>query len=475
VTRTVDESELRVSRQIYLLCKLPLSKLDLEREAKDDPIYKVDLKNFLSALFFIASQYAGGIDTKGKYLAPSTRSMELHPLLCKAFTVFENWPNGYFAFLDWRRSQMTDTQPAAGLGKDFAGYKSALYIQLASSQLDFMRDAFKQYLSSQWDGGYTAHLRRLSETDRQNGRYASRREAKILLKIGVKGIDSLIAAGKLKAIVRSRRGSRLILIERESLREFNRELEQSLYLKQVEEVLGVSRKRILELIESGLLTALRGPIIDGCSDWRFSQSKVELLLSRVREKVQTLTKACNTVSFLMAFRKLVRVNIRLGDFVSAIINNEVSPCGNDSKQGLAGLLFLKEDISAFACEQRRVQMGEVFTASEIAKLLGVTQGVIYFFTRKGILSNQSKHCGHHSDLLISKDALELFNATYILPAKIAAQLGTVSGYLIGLLMAQGIHPISGPKIDGGRQYIFRRSDFDRVDITEIISSAKTQY
>jgi hypothetical protein len=53
-------------------------------------------------------------------------------------------------------------------------------------------------------------------------------------------------------------------------------------------------------------------------------------------------------------------------------------------------------------------------------------------------------------------------------------LGTVSGYLTSLLIAQGIQPVSGPKTDGGRQYIFRRADLDGVDIAGIISNAKTQ-
>jgi hypothetical protein len=274
------------------------------QEGGNNPLYQVDLKNFLSAIFFIASQYAGGMDTKGKHLAPRLRNAELHPLLGKALSVFDRWPDNYFAFLDWRKAQACETQSAGGLRRDFSGYKSALYGQLASSQLDFMRSAFAEYLSARWDGGYTAHLKRLDEAVRLNGKYASRREAKRLLKVGVQGIDDLIAAGRLKAVIRHRAGGRLILIERECLQKFKLELEISLYLKQVERALGVSRKRIMELVNGALLSPLRGPSVDGCSDWKFSKKEVEGLLVRARGKIKvSKSGAGNTVSFLMAFRK----------------------------------------------------------------------------------------------------------------------------------------------------------------------------
>jgi hypothetical protein len=411
------------------------------------------------------------MDTKGKHLAPSMRSGKLHPLLCKALSVFDNWPNNYFTFLDWRKREFSESHHGSGLGKDFAGYKSALYTQLATSQLDFMRSAFEEYLSSRWDGGYTAHLKRLSPAARMNGRYASRREAKELLKVGVKKIDSLIAAGKLKAVVRHRKGGRLILIERNALHEFNREIEPSLYLKQVEKILGVSRKRIIELVDGGLLSPLCGPNIDGCSDWKFSDREVKGLLAQAKEKIDvSKTTPGGTVSFLMTFRKLARVNIGVAQFLTAILNDEIVPCGNSDKLGLTALLFSKAHVSDYSCRQRRKQMGETYSAREAAKLLGVTQDVVYFLARKEILSSRSRTGERYPDLLIGRDDLEEFNLTYILPAKVAKQLGTVSGHLTGLLIAQGIQPISGSKVDGGRQYVFRRSDLDSVNINELVTA-----
>jgi predicted XRE-type DNA-binding protein len=465
---TIDSSQIQVSRRIHILCKLPVSEDAVAPSSC--PIQKLDLKHFLSAIFFIASQYLGGIDTKGKSLWPSVRNEELHLLLCKAFSVFEDWPNNYFEFLDWRKNQVNKATPAMGLRGKFEGYKSALYIQLISSQLDFMRDAFEVYLTSRWDGGYTSHLKRLGEPARQSAKYASRREAKKLLKISFEGIDRLIAAGKIKAIVRPRGRGRLILIDKESLKEFHREHNQSLYQKQVVKVLGIPHKRVLELIDYKLLNPLRGPNIDGCRDRKFSNKEVHDLLTKTRGKARAGKMGVNiTVSLSLAFRNLIRNRVGMGKFVKAILDGEISPCGVSTKTGLGGLLFLKEQISTYVCKHRREQTGETFSVSEAAELLEIAQNAVYFFVRKGILSCRKWVGERYSDILISKDDLNSFNSTYVLPAKVAAELGTVSTYLTNLIIANGIHPISGPKIDGGYLYIFRKADLNKINIVELIS------
>jgi hypothetical protein len=193
----VEDLELKVAGRIYLLCKQPTHHTYKEYSEIKNPLLGLELKNFLSALFFIASQFRGRIDTMGKHLAPSIRNAELQALLCKAWSVFEDWPHNYFTFLEWRREQMGESRAEYGLRKDFAEYKSALYKQLGAKSLDFMRRAFEEYLTTKWSGGYTAHLKRLNGVGRQDGRYASRREAKELLKIGMVSVDKLISTGRL--------------------------------------------------------------------------------------------------------------------------------------------------------------------------------------------------------------------------------------------------------------------------------------
>jgi hypothetical protein len=359
----IEDSELKVARQIHLLCRQPVSHIAEDETALINPLYKLDLKHFISALFFVASQFKGLIDTKGKYLAPSSRNAEIHTLICKAWGVFEEWPNNYFLFLQWRREQMRETRASHGLRKDFAEYKSALYKQLAIPELDFMRTAFEEYLVTHWDGGYTAHVKRLNGMAHHNGKYVSRREAKDLLRVGVQSIDKLMTVDRLKAIVKRQDKTRLILIERASLLEFKRELDQSLYLKQVQGLLGLSHKRVLELVTCGLLHPLRGPTVDGCSDWRFSEKGVKDLLDKIKKTIRSHvpTETEGTVSFLMAFRKLGRAHISMGQFIKDIFSGEVYPCEVSSKPGLDAFQFSKRLIIEYVCRlASNIKDGETF-------------------------------------------------------------------------------------------------------------------
>jgi hypothetical protein len=82
--------------------------------------------------------------TQGKHFNSRVRNVDIHSLLCKAFSVYEDWPDNYFSFLDWRRENMWNGKHCKGLRKDFGEYKQALYRQLGSTSLNFMREAFEE-------------------------------------------------------------------------------------------------------------------------------------------------------------------------------------------------------------------------------------------------------------------------------------------------------------------------------------------
>jgi hypothetical protein len=126
----------------------------------------------------------------------------------------------------------------------------------------------------------------------------------------------------------------------------------------------------MELVDAALLSPLRGPNIDGCSDWKFSKREVECLLAQAMGKARVAKNgAGNTVGFLMAFRTLTRVNVGMAQFLRAILDDEVTPCGKTTKPGLAALLFPKAEVSNYASKQRRKQVGETYSVIEAAVLL----------------------------------------------------------------------------------------------------------
>jgi hypothetical protein len=170
-----------------------------------------------------------------------------------------------------------------------------------------------------------------------------------LLKVGVQSIDTLISTGRLKAVVRTQGTTRLILIERISLLKLKHELEHSLYLKQVQQILGLTHERVLELVTYKLLNPLRGPITDGCSDWRFSEKEVKDLLEKIKKRVGSHTSKLmgEKTSFLMALRKLRRAQISMCSFIKDIIGGKIYPCEMSSKIGLNAFQFFRQQITEY--------------------------------------------------------------------------------------------------------------------------------
>jgi len=115
----------------------------------------------------------------------------------------------------------------------------------------------------------------------------------------------------------------------------------------------------------------------------------------------------------------------------------------------------------------RAAIGETFSVPEVAKCLGIGLTNTRFLITKGIIQIRRQAVKGHYDLRISKSAVDSFNSTYILPAKLAQQFNTTSARLTNLLITHGISPLCGPKVDGGKQYVFRRIDVERIDLEAI--------
>jgi hypothetical protein len=168
------------------------------------------------------------------------------------------------------------------------------------------------------------------------------------------------------------------LIERVSLLEFKHELDQSLYLKQVQGLLGLSHRRVLELVNCDLLNPLRGPTVDGCSDWKFREKEVKDLLHQIKRTVRSSKSVRNidTIGFLMAFRKLRRAQVTMGQFIKDIFSGKVYPCKVSSKPGLGAFQFSKSLITKYVRRLAwNIKDGETFCFPVKEALNGQTRNL----------------------------------------------------------------------------------------------------
>jgi DNA-binding CsgD family transcriptional regulator len=443
----------------------------------DSPLHKLGLQDFLSALFLIGSQYEGFTDTKGKHIGPSKKNLEVHRILCKSLTAFEDWPESFYTFLDHLRKEGQNSRRNWGIQRDFDKFDHALYDQLTSREFDFMRTAFEEYLIHRWDGGCASGIARIRKAAQQNSKYMPREEAKTILGISNEPIDVYLSRGKLKGIVRKHDGVRNYLIERSSVVELKRELDEALYLKQVAPILGLYTTRVLELVEADLLDLISGPELDGYGDWLFSGKSVEGLLEKLKKKIVKLprTRTKKTVSFNTAIRRLANVGVRLPQFISAILDGTVSPCAENKKlKGLRRLLFPELELSDYIWSHVRESAKDGFLVSELPDILGLTRNAAYSLVRKGILPAWQKTEDPSPKLFVTKEDFNSFVTSHVVLSKIASKLKTDAGFLARLLMKKGLKPVSGQMMDGGQRYVFKKSDLESVDLARLVAAARKQ-
>ncbi|MGB7923484.1 MAG: TniQ family protein [Pyrinomonadaceae bacterium] len=410
----VTQNHQRVTRQIFKLCGLPpFDNWNGLIEAKN-PLSTLTLVDFIRALSFVARYQNTTSNTRAVSSLMCKRKDDLHAILSQACEVFDDWPNHYSSFLESVRPQHGQPALKSGMASDFGNLYHGLYHQLSGPQFDFMRTSFEEYLVTRWDGG---HVRpnKFNGSFFEKRKYISREEASDRLHVHLSWIDGLIEEGIISTVIRKGRKS-LILIEAES---------------------------VLRLTT------------------RFKKIRAEL-------RVDQLSPACKTLGMDEAVKILKRGSVGVGKLVRLILDRELTPFAENEGEGLNCLRFTKETIMTYLRRQLLAFRGGVdnLYMPEAARLMGLSSQGAYFLAKKGIIATQPLVGDNRPHLLVSRKTIGQFNHTYISSARLSKEVKLGPYYLTKLLKERGVQAESGPKVDGGTQYIFRKPDIEDANITE---------
>jgi predicted site-specific integrase-resolvase len=410
-------------------------------------------------------------------MGSSLRNGDLHGLLCKAALVFHDWPHNYFSFLDWRKEKMISERHTKGLSKDFGEYKYSLYKQLVDSEFNFMRDAFEEYLAMKWDGGYVSGIRRLSRSLFKNRKFASKNDAKKILKVSTKAIDSWLQKGQLNGVVRSVGCQTMMLIEMASLRELDQQRkqlrEQLLDRQSASKRLGTTTEQIAVLENLKLINLVEANEILNQSG--YARDEIDALLNRLAASITKSSNRhlCDKIGLPDALRRLRRCSVALGKLLRSILNGEIRPCGMKAKLGISGLTFYEGDITAYARAQQK-QIAGALRIREAAQILKIDVNAALSLVKKGLLTSHKKRMGGRLVLMISERAITDFCSKYVLSKDLAKELDTTSTHLIGILKEEGINPVSGRTVDGGTLCVFKRAQLEGVDLHAVWSAHREE-
>lgn len=478
---SIPEEELGLAHLIYRACGLSAPEAAPADAAIKNPLHGLGLDELSSAIIFIADQLLGDKFGVGIRLLHSSTNVELHGHITKAYKVFEAWPHGFYRFLDsLREHESRSNQPQlAGLQKDFGYFYRSLYKFTRSSVFCSMQKMFEAYVKERWSGGLlNSRYAWIPKKVLNNKKYLSMAEVSKILKITENSIKRLIMRGLLKGVIRNRGKAKLILIERESLVEFQKLFDNSMNRTQVARLLNVHRSTIVELINRGILHPfLYNP--DGARNEKclFENKEIKLFLSKIEKCVRKPCQgpATEEVDMFKAVCMLSTVKYTIPRLVQAMLEGVIHPCGFREGDGLNRIVFDKEVILGVLRSHQREIRGESYSLEEAAKLMKFRYEDLIQLSKSGLLLTKKTIVNGNPASITDVNSIKRFFSEYAPNASIARDLKVSPKKLIKIMLVNNITPVTGRHFSANLPYLWRRADLKRFNLRKLVSAYNEEW
>ena len=358
--------------------------------------------------------------------------------------LLEDWPTNFQAVL----ASIHRTQQATpSLRRAFSPIYRVLYGELKAPCFQFLRDAFEFHLHENWWGLVCKRNRSLRpETVENHPRLTFKDAAKQAgtspamvrhLAQGelIESMESPLPSGRRSRSIHQREVERLALIA-----------QGMLTLTDVAQLLQLPERRIRELVSAGIVIPSVNKSSTGSAAWGFSRESV-CSLSAVVGKVSPGAVAVSINRILRTWR------LRPNEFVAlveAVMSGQL--CSTKSTASPFGAISLADEETREWLHNLRLHADGWLSVDATARILELKQQVAYELVAKGLLPSVRTTSSVRQ---ISASDLRAFQSNYVSLAELARHRRCSPRSLLAAINAV---PVSGPSVDGARQYFFRRID-----------------
>lgn len=446
-------TQTHLSRHIYQLCGILGSDED---QIGSSPIDGLELANLISLIFFTAHQNFKSSRKWTDFTVSRNNSMTDHELNA-AFNVFSNWPISYFDFLENTVRRNSRMENKTGLERDFGQYYKILYRDFLNENFSFLRSAFEYFLAEHWDGGYyNSKIRAFNSKESKS--FMAGTEAADFLNISLDQIRVLIQEGRIDGVIKQMGGRSLILARTSSINSFRKMLNSTISLEEAGRKLGISKKSVLNLVNNKCINPFRGPKADGFSCWLFHENAIDKFLKQVSDSVKMVPECREEgISFSESVRKLTSCGLSIGSFIRMVLSGEVSPIRKVLGKGLNKFIFSKEEIELITSSRLSEKKQDLLTVKDVSQMLGVKQEVAACWMDRNYVQCEIQP-GLKNRRYTTHRAVTDFRQYYVVLSELACLSHTSPRHLFEELREKGVMPISGPSVDSGRQYLYKKID-----------------
>lgn len=366
-----------------------------------------------------------------------------------------NWPYGFEDMLGAIREQRHNTS-SWKIREAMGPIYWDIYHYLKDPRFDFVRKAFESYIRDHWEAPLACRNRNIGLQLVRNHTWVPVCEAAKRSGVEPALLKRMAKGREIPTREQTRKSGRCArIVNVATVRNCAGRVQQMMTAEQTAEHLGISRKRVRQLLEAGLLTFLGGTPRAGQRWWIDPIS-----LGRCAHSGrQMATEPKNSVSVT----QLAKCSIAsAGGFVSligAIQTGELSvwvPPG--SKQEMGKWRLSKDDFVKWRPVAEKIGTSKL-SISDAAVQLGVKPEVAYALVRARLLPATTDCAGRRVAQWVDIRALSEFREQYILGTELAALARTSPKQVARRLKACGIQPIAGPGSarTSCRQYVWQRT------------------
>ncbi|MCW0236300.1 MAG: TniQ family protein [Ferrovibrio sp.] len=391
---------------------------------------------------------ATGMSRRPRPIRMLERGMVTHLLVNAGWQVCQDWPRGIHALFEQLQQGAGGRNGRYGIVKSFGRLSDWMVDRTVAPETQrVVREALEDYL----DADETIRFRTRKVSRNRTGKLVTLTQAKKRLNRSVVRVGAVLKKHKLVEAWDGGGSGAAILVQAAVVERLRGELEGLVDRKGARRILRVSRMGLAKAEMVGWLwkSAGSGPAAElfGRPSWKADglESLVDLFCracgaNRPPDRRVRLSDAISSGRFAKV------------DFEPKSLPRHLNSAWVDEKsKGLARIVLNVDRLV-----QRPQPSGGALTIPEAAIVLKVKQEVAYHLCRQGLLKT---HCelGVNGQLVSSAE-MKRFRETYVFPSQLGLDAGRHRGWAATKLMATGCKPVSGPGVDGGRQFVFRRTE-----------------
>ena len=232
-------------------------------------------------------------------------------------------------------------------------------------------------------------------------------------------------------------------------------------------LLGVKAPSLRRLVIAGHVPAWQGPTVDGYSRYIFDAR----VIAQFIDKFDALPITTSTDVAMPDYTRcmLSRVNVGVVGLVDAVLSGRLPIARFERRIGIAGLQFSKLELDRFI-EAQSLQVESHIELTRLAKDMGLYYEALLRLARAGhFVANKIRLPSGATALAVAAAEAERIKGEFIFPRELGLRLGKFPSWAARCLVASGVNPMSGPRIDGGQIYVFRRSEVEALDLEMVMS------